>query len=155
MTDYQAFLYEEFPELLKKVNSDMPALWGKMDAQQMVEHLAYVLSISNGRLQVDADAEPERLAYRKMRFFEKDVPFTRSIRVKFVPEEPDPYIYADIEQSKNFVLQQLERFYEYHQEHPDIQPVHPNFGPMNYEEWVQLQARHLRHHLTQFGVIFE
>jgi oxepin-CoA hydrolase/3-oxo-5,6-dehydrosuberyl-CoA semialdehyde dehydrogenase len=52
-------------------------------------------------------------------------------------------------------MQQLERFYEYHTEHPDITPVHPTLGPLNYQEWVQMHARHFKHHLKQFGLIFD
>ena len=31
-------------------------------------------------------------------------------------------------------------------------PVNPTLGPMSGRQWSQLQAKHLEHHLVQFGV---
>ena len=72
MTEYQSFLYDEFPQLLKKLEAEEEARWGKMNAHQMVEHLAHIMSIANGRFAITPNAEPERLAYRKMRFLETE-----------------------------------------------------------------------------------
>jgi hypothetical protein len=155
MIDYQHFLYEEAPNLLAQLRSDTPAQWGKMDARQMVEHLAYTIGFANGRFNMEGNAEPDRLAYRKMRFFEKDVPFVQGLKVSAIPEEPMPHQFPDIEQSKDFLMNQLERFYYYHSEHPDLTPMHPVLGPLNYVEWVQFSARHFRHHFTQFGLVQE
>ncbi len=155
MIDYQQFLYEEAPQLLAELRTDTTAQWGKMDAQQMVEHLTYTIGFGNGRFNMEANAEPDRLAYRKMRFFEKDVPFAQGLRVGFIPEEPMPHQFPDIVQSKDFLMGQLERFYYYHDEHPDLTPMHPVLGTLNYDEWVQFHARHFRHHFRQFGLIKE
>ena len=151
--DYRHFLYEQMPILLRGLKSDAPALWGAMNAGQMVEHLAQTVGISNGRFALEANAEPERLAYRKMRFFERDVPFARGIKIDFIPEEPAPLQYADIEASKMFLLHQLQRFDDYFGEHPDMMPVHRIFGGLSYAEWVEFHARHFRHHFQQFGLI--
>jgi hydroxymethylglutaryl-CoA reductase len=153
--DYRAYLYDEFPVLLKNVESSMPAKWGSMNAHQMIEHLALVFSIANGRMTATPNAEPERLAYRKMRFFEKDTPFPKGFRVDFIPEEPTPTMFPTIEQSKEFLMVQLMRFMDYHEEHEGLTPVHPVFGPLNYEEWIRFQVRHVKHHLGQFGVVPE
>ena len=155
MTEYQSFLYDEFPQLLENIKVGNEALWGKMNAHQMIEHLAQIMSVANGRFAVAANAEPDRLAYRKMRFLEQEYPFPRGVRVEFVSEEPIPTMFPQIHQSKEFLLNQLQRFLDYHSEHPDLMPVHPVFGPMNYDEWVQFQARHIKHHFQQFGVLEE
>jgi hydroxymethylglutaryl-CoA reductase len=151
--DYKHFLYEEFPVLLRDLKADTPALWGKMNAQQMIEHLYLVVSASNGRVTIDPQADEARLAYRKMRFFEKDTPMPRHFRVIFVPEEPNPVQFVHIEDAKMKLFEQLQRFDDYFMEHPCITSVHPVFGALNYEEWVQNHARHIRHHLMQFGLI--
>ena len=151
--DYKHFLYEEFPVLLRGLKADTPALWGKMNAQQMIEHLMLVVSASNGRILVKPTADPERLAYRKMRFFEKDVPMPRNFRVDFAPEEPSPVQFANIEDAKMQLFNQLQRFDDYFAEHVGITTIHPVFGPFNFDEWVENHARHFRHHLMQFGLI--
>ena len=155
MTAYQRFLFEKFPQLLEELDAQQEAKWGRMNAHQMVEHLAQVISIANGRFNATANAEPERLTYRKMRFLEKEIAFPRGVRVDFVSEEPLPTMFPNIQLSKEFTLNQLQRFFDYHTEHADLKPVHPVFGMMNYEEWTQFQARHIKHHLQQFGVLDE
>jgi hypothetical protein len=153
--NYEEFLYEQFPDLLDKLEADAPAIWGSMNAQQMVEHLASIVGCSNGRYDVPAKADPERLAYRKMRYFEKDVPMPRNLRVdvEFVPETPRPLQFPDMASAKTQLLQQLERFDDYYMEHPGLTAMHPVLGILNYDEWVQTHARHFRHHLQQFGVL--
>ena len=153
--NYKHFLYEEFPILLRGLKADTPALWGKMNAQQMVEHLMMVVGMSNGRLDIKANADAERLAYRKMRFFEKDVPIPRNFRNEIVPEEPNPVQLPNIEEAKMQLFNQLQRLDDYFTEHQGMTTVHGVFGPLNYEEWVENHARHFRHHLVQFGMIKE
>jgi hypothetical protein len=153
--NYQDFLFGEFPDFITDLTNETPAKWGKMNMHQMIEHLAHIVSFSNGRFIATPNAEPDRLAYRKMRFFEKDVPFQKDIRVGFIPEEPIPPMFVDIEQSKDFLMAQLQRFYDYHEEHPGMTPMHPVLGELNYEEWVRFHARHIRHHLQQFNVLDE
>ena len=151
--DYKHFLYEEFPILLRGLKAETPALWGKMTAHQMVEHLTMVVGASNGRFTMQPSAEPERLAYRKMRFFEKDVPFPKSVRVEFVPEDPTPTRTPNIEDAKMKLFDQLQRFDDYFREHSGMMTMHAVFGPLNFDEWIQNHARHFRHHLMQFGVV--
>ena len=151
--DYKHFLYEEFPVLLRGLKTDTPSQWGKMNAQQMIEHLILVVSASNGRITIQPIADDDRLAYRKMRFFEKDTPMPRSLRVDFVPEEPRALQCANIEEAKMELFNQLQRFDDYFNEHEGMTTVHPIFGPLNFDEWIQNHARHIRHHLMQFGLI--
>jgi Protein of unknown function (DUF1569) len=151
--DYAEFLYEQFPDLLDKLDADASPLWGKMNPQQMIEHLILIVGYSNGRFNFDQKTDPERLAYRKMRYFEKYVPMTHDIKQPFLPETPHPVMYPDLETAKNFLLQQLERFDDYYAEHPRIEAMHPVLGMLNYNEWVEMHARHFEHHLRQFGVL--
>jgi hypothetical protein len=151
--NYKHFLYEEVPVLLRGLHQDTPAVWGLMNAQQMIEHLSFVVSLCNGRFEAPLTAEPERLAYRKMRFFEKNQPMPKGFRVVGIPETPNPMHFPDIEAAKMNLFEQLDRFDAYFNEHPDLMPVHPVFGPCNFQEWIQIQARHMRHHFEQFGLL--
>jgi hypothetical protein len=151
--NYHDFIYVRFPEYLDKLTADTTPLWGLMNAQQMVEHLESVVSVSNGRHEAKPSADAERLAYRKMRYFDKDVPMPRSMRVDFVPETPHPPRYPNIEVAKTHLLQQMARFDDYYIEHPGLTAMHPVLGILNYNEWVETHARHFRHHLQQFGLI--
>ncbi len=153
--DFPNFLYEKVPLLMRDLHQETPALWGKMNAQQMVEHLAFVVSHSNGRFRAVSNTEPEKLAYRKMRYFEKDFAMPRHFRVDAVPEEPMPLQFQDIEQAKMFFFQQMQRFDDYYAEHRGITTPHFIMGELNFDEWVQAHARHFRHHFKQFGLLAE
>jgi hydroxymethylglutaryl-CoA reductase len=151
--DFKHFLYEEFPLLLRGLKTETPALWGKMNAQQMVEHLYLVVSASNGRITIQPGVDAERLAYRKMRYFEKDVHMPRHLRVDFIPEEPNPVQFPNIEDAKMQLFAQLQRFDDYFAEHQGITTMHPVLGHLIFTEWIETHARHFRHHLIQFGLI--
>ena len=153
--DFPNFLYEKVPLLMRDLHQETPALWGKMNSQQMVEHLAFVVSHSNGRFRAVSNTEPEKLAYRKMRYFEKDFAMPRHFRVDAVPEEPMPLQFQDIEQAKMFFFLQMQRFDDYYAEHRGITTPHFTMGELNFDEWVQAHARHFRHHFKQFGLLAE
>jgi hydroxymethylglutaryl-CoA reductase len=153
--NYHDFFYQQTPILLRGLKQDTPALWGQMNAQQMIEHLAFIVSVSNGRLPVQPTAESARLAHRKMRYFEKDTPIPKGLRVEMVPETPHPMAFPDIEAAKMHLFEQLDRFDDFFNEHPNLTTMHPMLGPLNYDEWVQTHARHFRHHLQQFGILPE
>lgn len=152
MINYQDFLYSIFPTKLRELKAETPALWGKMNAQQMIEHCAYIVSFSNGRFTSQTKDDAEKMAYRKMRFFEKDVNMPQNYRVDVVPEDPMPLQFQNIEDSKMFLFNQLQRFDDYFLEHPGITTTHFTLGELNYDEWKIMHARHFRHHLKQFGL---
>ncbi|MEO0043626.1 MAG: hypothetical protein RL329_3074 [Bacteroidota bacterium] len=150
--NWNHFLYVEFPTLLENLKADTKPQWGQMSAQHMAEHVAFALSFSNGKreMQVVGDATPEKLAYRKQRFFEKFVPMPKGFQLLFTAL---PRLHeADFETAQEQVLAQLERLQDYLAEHPDIQPIHPYFGALNGAEWEEFHARHLLHHCVQFGL---
>jgi oxepin-CoA hydrolase/3-oxo-5,6-dehydrosuberyl-CoA semialdehyde dehydrogenase len=39
------------------------------------------------------------------------------------------------------------------EKNPKFSSTHPYFGELNVEEWLALHKKHLRHHLTQFGLV--
>jgi oxepin-CoA hydrolase/3-oxo-5,6-dehydrosuberyl-CoA semialdehyde dehydrogenase len=46
-----AFITHEFPALLQQANATTTAKWGKMNFQQMIEHVASFFTISSNGLQ--------------------------------------------------------------------------------------------------------
>jgi oxepin-CoA hydrolase / 3-oxo-5,6-dehydrosuberyl-CoA semialdehyde dehydrogenase len=150
--NWNHFLYVEFPPLLEKLTEGTQPQWGQMTAQHVAEHLAFALSFSNGKrpMQVVGEQTPEKLAYRKQRFFEKYVPMPKGFQLIF--KELPRLREADLATAKAQVLAELERLQDYLDEHPDILPIHPYFGALNVAEWEEFQARHVLHHCVQFGL---
>jgi hypothetical protein len=150
--NWNHFLYVEFPPLLEKLTEGTQPQWGQMTAQHVAEHLAFALSFSNGKrpMQVVGEQTPEKLAYRKNRFFEKFVPMPKGFQLIF--KELPRLREADLATAKAQVLVELERLQDYLDEHPDILPIHPYFGALNVAEWEEFHARHVLHHCVQFGL---
>ena len=44
-------------------------------------------------------------------------------------------------------------FEEIYEMNPELTEIHPFYGPLNYEQWQKLNAKHLTHHFKQFELI--
>lgn len=125
--------------------------WGKMSAQRMVEHLSDVINIANGEnpqtLLVDEDKLPKMLA-----FLESDKPMAQNIEVPFAGKET-PVRHEELELAVDEFIDTFLNFEELFEKNPDLKTIHPYYGPLNFEQWQRLNAKHLTHHFTQFGLI--
>lgn len=124
------------------------AIWGKMNASQMLAHCKAPLEVALG----DRHVKPSivgllfgRLAKRRLL---KDKPFPQNLPTEKTFVVKDERNFSD-EQDQLLTL--IRRFSE---EDPlnIANRVHPFFGKMTIEEWGLLQWKHLDHHLRQFGV---
>jgi hypothetical protein len=124
------------------------ALWGKMNAAQMLAHCKAPLEVALG----DRILKHSfigwlfgKMAKKKML---KEPPFQHNLPTEGTFVVKDERVFSD-EQEQLFTL--IKRFAE-----ADPQTiaarVHPFFGKMTIDEWGILQWKHLDHHLRQFGV---
>jgi len=149
---FQFFLENRVPDLIDSIEALDTPHWGMMSAHQMIEHIASTLSISNGNRVAQTSGDPERLAYRKMRFYEEDRLMPRNIKKKGIEVITNqPLAFPDLPAAKAHAHQMLAQFWAHFSDQPDATADHPLFGALNREEWIQFHARHLRHHFQQFG----
>lgn len=125
---------------------DMTPRWGRMSVDQMLWHVNYGLDGALGR----ATAKPVKLP----------LPLPRAIvraLVLFAPWPKGaptmPELIAreryDFDAERARCLALVDEVGRAPIDAP--WPVHPAFGPMSGRAWSRLQAKHLDHHLTQFG----
>jgi hypothetical protein len=57
-----------------------------------------------------------------------------------------------MEESAADLERQVQYFFQYFSGDEEKKTLHPVFGELNFEEWVQLHHKHVKHHLKQFGV---
>ena len=74
-----AFLRRHLWDALAGLREDTPPRWGRMSAQQMVEHLAWIFEISTGRASA-ACATPEAKRERFKAFLHNNTPMPREFR---------------------------------------------------------------------------
>jgi hypothetical protein len=144
------FLKTEFIPLISRIDSSVVPRWGKMNAQQIVEHVAGFFRISTDKLKFPLVTPPESLPKFKA-FLLSEKEFRENTKAPVLPEEPLPLRYATMDEAKADLEKQVNDFFAYFSNDPEMKTVHPVFGELNFEEWVQLHHKHVKHHLKQFG----
>jgi len=141
---------DELLKRLSKLTAKHQPKWGKMNAQQLVAHLADPLRAALGERPV-----PFRPSMFGIWPFNK---FASQIMPwpKGAPTAPE-FIQGDkgtvpieFEQDKKTLIGLINKFSE-HQNASQF-PPNPGFGKLTNKEWARLMWRHLDHHLTQFGI---
>jgi hypothetical protein len=61
----------------------------------------------------------------------------------------------DLELALDELAENWVEYEEYFSDNELATTLHPYYGPLNYEEWNRLHAKHFTHHLQQFGLVGE
>lgn len=137
---------------LNLLTPDAKGQWGKLNAHQMLCHVADGFRASLGEFSPDPNAKNSLLGRTVMKWavlyvipIPQDVPTAR--RSNPLEDGTQP---TEFEADRQTLLGYIEKF--------ATQPAktawgsHFRFGAMNQREWAILAAKHLDHHLRQFGV---
>lgn len=124
--------------------------WGSMNAQRMVEHLTDSIRLSFQPHSYSL-VIPESHVEKAQQFLASDHPMPKNVQVEFA--RPDiPLRHSSIAEAVKELHGEWEQFKRYFNNHPTISTLHPNFGQLNYTQWLQLHHKHFTHHLLQFGL---
>jgi hypothetical protein len=148
----EAFLRHLMLEALARLAEDAPAAWGRMTAQQMVEHLAWVFAVSTGRDRVECPVpEPER--ERMKPFLRSNRPSPREFMNPVLVGGLPPLRHPGLAEAKASLRVEVDCFLQHSLAAPDALHVHPVFGPIDAEGWSRTHFKHGFHHLLQFGLV--
>jgi hypothetical protein len=147
------FLQQDTDEIIARINQLSPAsqpLWGKMNVAQMLAHCNVTYAYTY---------EPEK--FKKPGFFLRLI--LRTMVRKYVTS-PEPYkqngrtspdfIITDerqFETEKQKLIQNINKTQQLGESHFEGLENF-SFGKMSAKEWNTMFAKHLDHHLRQFGV---
>jgi hypothetical protein len=145
------FLHFEFPRLLSTIDPATPPAWGKMNLQQMIEHMSDSLRIANGRDPKDCVTPTEHLP-KMQSFMMSDKPFRENTPNIQLPDTPLPPRFDNVEDAIGELQQEINEFFDVFDQDKGKIITNPFFGDLNFEQWVQLLYKHAIHHLRQFGV---
>jgi oxepin-CoA hydrolase/3-oxo-5,6-dehydrosuberyl-CoA semialdehyde dehydrogenase len=147
------FITLTFSSLLPSLPGNKTGIWGKMNAQQMVEHVADFYKISSGKLVFPVQTPGDMLPKYKA-FLMSDKEFRENTRgpENIVPEEPFPGRNSSFANALAELENETKDFVEFFKNNPGITTPHPVFGELNFEEWVLLHYKHVTHHARQFGL---
>lgn len=148
----EAFLKNDFLLLPNKLQGDEKGKWGKMNAQQMTEHVADFFKVSTRQIYFPLTTPPEHLPkYKEFLLSEKE--FRENTKAPVLPEEPLPLQYPTMQQALDELTKSVNDFFEFFKDDPVKTTLHPAFGELNFKEWVQLHHKHVVHHLKQFKLM--
>src|SRR4051812_10400459 len=103
------FLQVEFPRLLASIDPGTKPGWGKMNVQQMIEHMSDSVRIANGRDPKDCATLVEHIP-RMQAFMMSDKPFKENTVNIQMPEEPLACRFERVEDAIGELQQELNEF---------------------------------------------
>ena len=150
----RAFLKDDLLLLVNTLKGDEKAKWGKMNAQQMIEHVSGFFKVATQKIHFPLTTPVEHLPkYKEFLLSEKEFKENTKAPATVLPEEPLPLRYSTMQEAKDQLKKSVEEFFEFFKDDTSKTTLHPVFGQLNFDEWVQLHHKHVIHHLKQFGLI--
>ncbi|MEP6673498.1 MAG: DUF1569 domain-containing protein [Ferruginibacter sp.] len=149
-----SFLQNEVIPLVQKLNGNETGSWGKMNAQQMVEHVTAFFKVSTGKIQFPLVTPVEHLPkYREFLLSEKEFRPDTKAPLEVIGEEALPLRHENMEAAVAGLQKSITEFVDHFKNDPDKKTLHPVFGELNFEDWVLLHYKHVMHHAKQFGLM--
>ena len=144
------FLEDEYVPMLRSVDATTKGKWGKMDLQQMVEHVCDFFKVSTGKIRFDLFTPVEHLPkYKEFLLSEKE--FRENTKAPVLPEEPFPARHTSFSAAIDELDGEIKNFIAHFKANPGLKTLHPAFGELDFSEWVQLHHKHVMHHAKQFN----
>ena len=137
--------------ILNRLSSSKTPLWGKMNAQEMVEHLSDMLMMSRGTGNFTIDVDAETIA-RRQQFLLSDKEMAKNIAVPFTKEIIE-LRHDELELALDEFTEEWMNFTEYYENNPSARVIHPYYGALDFNLWLKMHDKHFMHHFKQFGLI--
>jgi len=150
--DKAEFLKSKFTPSLAALSPAQKGNWGKMNAQQMVEHMSEYVRIANGKHVVSPVNTPE-ITQKAYAFMMSEKPFRENTPNVLLPDEPAPVKQASMKDAIAELQSEIDDFFRIYSQTPGLRVTSPFFGELNFEEQVHLLHKHAVHHSRQFGLI--
>jgi oxepin-CoA hydrolase/3-oxo-5,6-dehydrosuberyl-CoA semialdehyde dehydrogenase len=147
----ESFLQHELPGAIERLSSASTPRWGRMRAQEMVEHLIWAFALSNGVTHVSCSVPASELP-RLKQFLYSNRPTPREFMNPALVNGLPPLRHGTLEEAKTALKRELARFLDGPRLADQVH-THPVFGRMGYAEWHRAHCKHVHHHLLQFGLI--
>ena len=137
--------------VLNGLTPNQKPLWGKMNAQEMVEHLSDMLMMSRGTGNFTIDVDAETIA-RRQQFLSSDKEMAKNIAVPFTKDIIE-LRHDELELALDEFADEWINFTEYYENNPSASVIHPYYGDLDFNFWLKMHDKHFTHHFKQFGLI--
>ncbi len=131
---------------LEKLSPDLQPIFGQMTCHQMVCHIGDLFRMATGRIKALEYGAIPAAEIQAMAKAGKTVPAPKGFdQQKGEGTQPTDFA-KDIDTLQQLIIE----FNNLPEDH--VFALHPYFGNMNKEEWLNLANYHINYHLAQFGV---
>ena len=140
---------------LKGLTENSTAGWGKMKAQDMIEHLEDAILVSIGEPEADKCFTPEEHLEKWQDSLYNHRAMPKDHKAPFMPEDGSlPALkHRNLEVAKDAFMDSLKKFVIYYKENPKAEHMNFVFGKLNKEMWELMHRKHFTHHFEQFGLV--
>jgi hypothetical protein len=145
------FLRNTFPEQLRRITPNTAAVFGKMNAQQMVEHMAYYIRLAYGNPLVTTQCYTKGSLEPMRAFLMSDKAFKPNTPNSLMSNDPISASCPDYPSAVIEVAKAIDEFFDAFAKKPNLMVHNPFFGTLDYEMSIQLLYKHAQHHLNQFA----
>lgn len=146
------FLRHEYAEKLKTLKPDAERKWGKMNVQQMVEHMAEYIAMASGKIKTEKIVTPDEHLEGYRRFLSTEKEFKENTPNVLMPETPAAVKHNSLDDAIAELKQEVDHLFKAFEDDSKKKVLNPIFGELDYEMTVQLLYKHAWHHLRQFGI---
>src|SRR5690554_166928 len=144
--------YQDIKNRIEKLSPLTKRKFGKMTPQHIMEHLTFSLMFSNGKMPQELVVSTESAEKTKIHFIKQDNDFEPGFKTPMLGNEPPQYVFKDLEEAKDNLLNSIGEFQNFFKNNPTEKPINPIMGPLNKEEWIILHNKHFKHHFYQYGI---
>lgn len=146
------FLKDKYIVLLNTLEIDKPAVFGKMNVLQMIEHMAAYIRLAYGKPQITKVSVADEVATKMKQFLLSEKPFKPNTPNSLLPDVPPEPKYKNKEDAIEDITLAIKELFNFFNNSPNAIVLNPFFGYLNFEETIQLLFKHSHHHLAQFNV---
>jgi oxepin-CoA hydrolase/3-oxo-5,6-dehydrosuberyl-CoA semialdehyde dehydrogenase len=138
-------------EALRGLNPNVRPAFGIMTPHHMVEHLAFAVKFSNGKLPQRLYVPSERAETMK-NFLLGEGEHPIGFKSPLLGDGLEPLLTTNLNTATDYLDKELTVFDTYFRENPDATFTHPLLGELTYSEWVLFHNKHFSHHFKQFNI---
>lgn len=144
------FLKNEFSALLRSISPDKAPLFGKMNPQQMVEHMAEYIRMGYGNPVISQRSYADEIILKMNEFLRTEKPFRPNTPNPLMDETPPLAKLATYEDAVRDVEMAINELFAAFELNPKLEISNPFFGDLDFSMTLQLLVKHGQHHLRQF-----
>ncbi|MES2480050.1 MAG: hypothetical protein V4561_13260 [Bacteroidota bacterium] len=147
------FLKQEFVSLLRTIKPDTLPLFGKMNPQQMAEHMAEYIRMAYGNPVITSQSYSGEITEKMNLFLRTEKPFKPNTPNPLMEKTPPPVKLTTYDDAVKDVETSISELFAAFEQEPERQVFNPFFGMLDFPLSIQLLTKHAQHHLRQFGAI--